>query len=224
MLIKNALHFFYYISILVLFLAAKDECIFLEWGNIQTWSSDLIQYALGFMPDRGDIPCVSMFYFRHVIFIQRALDSHCLAAREIPAKSYFIVHNFTQMPQIFTVLSLLHTHISLLGELYNENIRSNLIPCIFPSHSEEQCHWEQKRMECYRNTGHTFIFSLTETKHKASWASAVADNLCINPRVKNLKPYLKYTSHHLCLDSLLRYSIRKEFVQVLLHSSSWAST
>lgn len=105
MLIKNALHFFfYYISILVLFLAAKDECIFLEWGNIQTWSSDLIQYALGFTPDRGDIPCVSMFYFRHVIFIQRALDSHCLAAREIPAKSYFIVHNFTQMPQIFTVL------------------------------------------------------------------------------------------------------------------------
>lgn len=137
-----------YISILFLFLVAKDEYIFLKWGNIHTWSNDLIQYAFGFMPDRGDIPCVSMFYFRHVIFIQHALDSHCLAAHEIPAKSYFIVHNITQMPQIFTVLSLLHTHISLLGKLHNENIRSDLILCIFPSYSEEQCHWEQNSWEC----------------------------------------------------------------------------
>lgn len=121
---KCCTFFFYYISILFLFLVAKDEYIFLKWGNIHTWSSDLIQYALGFMPDRGDIPCVSVFCFRHVIFIQHALDGHCLAACEIPAKSYFIVHNFTQMPQIFTVLSLLHTHTSLLGKFYNENIRS----------------------------------------------------------------------------------------------------
>lgn len=86
------------------------------------------------------MPCVSMFYFRHVPFIQHALIGHCLAAHDIPAESYFIVHNFTQKPQIFTVLSLLHTHISLLGKLYRENIRSNLILCIFPSHSEQQCH------------------------------------------------------------------------------------
>lgn len=46
---------------------------------------------------------------------------------------------------------------------------------------------------------------------KASWASAVADNLCTNPWVKHLKPHLNYTeTHHLCLDSLLRYSLRKD--------------
>lgn len=120
-----------------------------------------------------------------------------------------IVHNFTQMLQIFTVLSLLHTRISLLGKLHNENIRSNLIPCIFSSYSEVQCHWEQNSLACWRNTGYTFIFSLAETKHKASRTSAVADNLWINPRVKHLKPYLKYTSLHLCLDSL-RHSLRKD--------------
>lgn len=38
MLIENALLFFFfnYISILVLFLAAKDEYVFLKWGNIHT--------------------------------------------------------------------------------------------------------------------------------------------------------------------------------------------
>lgn len=89
------------------------------------------------MPKCGDIPCVSMFYFRHVLSIQHALDGHCLAVHGIPAESYFIVHNFTQMPQTFTVLSLLHIHISLLGKLNHEIIRPNLIPCIFPSYSEE---------------------------------------------------------------------------------------
>lgn len=98
------------------------------------------------MPDCGDFPCVSMFYFRHALFIQHALDGHYLTAHEIPAESYFIVRNFTQMPQIFTVLSLLHTHIFLLGKLHNENIRSNVIPCTFPlilknSATEDRIAW-----------------------------------------------------------------------------------
>lgn len=76
------------------------------------------------MPDCGDIPCVSMFYFRYVLFIQHALDSHCLAVHEIPAESSFIVHNFTQMPQTFTVLSLLHTHISVYNFLASYTMKS----------------------------------------------------------------------------------------------------
>jgi len=97
------------------FLVAKDEYVCLTRGNIHTSSSDLMQYALGFMPDCTDIPYFSMFYSRHVLFIQHALDGHTLAIYEIPADfhSYLIVHNFTQMPQIFTVSNLLHRHILL---------------------------------------------------------------------------------------------------------------
>jgi len=62
----------------------------------------------------------------------------------------------------------------------------------------------------------TVIFSLAETNTKQSAVFAIVDNLCINPRVRNLKPYLKYTeAHDLCLDSLLRCGLRtdtEEFV------------
>lgn len=80
------------------------------------------------MPDCTDIPHFSMFYFRHVLFVQHALDGHSLAAYEIPADfhSYFIVPNFTQMPQIFTVLNPLHTHILLSLASYTMKTYSSL--------------------------------------------------------------------------------------------------
>lgn len=52
------------------------------------------------------------------------------------------------------------------------------------------------------------LFSQTQSKLAVF---AVADNLCIKPGVRNLKPYLKYTeTHHVYLDSVLRYSFRKD--------------
>lgn len=96
------------------------------------------------MPDHTDIPRFSTFCFRHVFFIQHALDGHSLAAYEIPADfhSYFIVHNFIQMPQIFTVSPPPNTHI-LLSLARKHNVQCHALNT--PPYSQEE---SENRIAC----------------------------------------------------------------------------
>lgn len=101
-----------------------------------------------------------------------------------------------------------HTHTSLFGKKTQCPISCLEYSILF----SRRVSLKTELLVNIRETLHTQLFSrlLKATQSKLA-DFAVRDNLCIQPRVRNLKPYLKYAeTHHLRLDGLLSYTFRKD--------------